>query len=248
MVSLAMSASSGGCAVGPAEQAGPGVIPSPSVTRRLSVGTPADGTQLSHIRDINSDVRDFEEVGPTSVDARLAARLSELRTERGWSLDELSRHSGASRSTLSRLERGELSPTAAQLGRLCTVHGRTMSRLLTEVEAEPPGLVPAERQPVWRDEASGFVRRSVSPPHAGLRAEIIEGTLDAGAAIAYDSAPVPGLEQHIWVLEGTVEITVEHTVHSLRQGDCLRFRLRGPSHFHCPGPDPVRYALVIVLP
>lgn len=185
---------------------------------------------------------------PTSVAARLAARLGELRTERGWSLDELSRRSGVSRSTLSRLERGELSPTAAQLGRLCTVYGRTMSRLLTEVEAEPPQLVRAERQPVWRDEASGFVRRSVSPPHTGLRAEIIEGTLDAGAAIAYDNAPVPGLEQHIWVLRGTVEITVESSVHTLREGDCLRFRLRGPSHFHCPGPDPVRYALMIVLP
>ncbi|MEV8204540.1 XRE family transcriptional regulator, partial [Streptomyces sp. NPDC079189] len=185
-------------------------------------------------------MRGSEGVEPTSVDARLAARLGELRTEHGWSLDELSRRSGVSRSTLSRLERGELSPTAAQLGRLCTVYERTMSRLLTEVEAEPPQLVRAERQPVWRDEASGFVRRSVSPPHAGLRAEIIEGTLDAGAGIAYEQAPVPGLEQHIWVLEGTVEITVENTVHTVREGDCLRFRLRGPSHFHCPGPGPVR--------
>ncbi|MET7523325.1 helix-turn-helix domain-containing protein [Streptomyces sp. 900116325] len=193
-------------------------------------------------------MREPEGVAPTSVDARLAARLGELRTEHGWSLDELSRRSGVSRSTLSRLERGELSPTAAQLGRLCTVYERTMSRLLTEVEAEPPQLVRAARQPVWRDEASGFVRRSVSPPHAGLRAEIIEGTLDAGTGIAYEQAPVPGLEQHIWVLEGTVEITVENTVHTVREGDCLRFRLRGPSYFHCPGPDPVRYAVMIVLP
>ncbi|WP_328628767.1 XRE family transcriptional regulator [Streptomyces sp. NBC_00353] len=193
-------------------------------------------------------MRESGEVEPTSVDARLAARLGELRTERGWSLDELSRHSGVSRSTLSRLERGELSPTAAQLGRLCTVYERTMSRLLTEVEAEPPQLVRAERQPVWRDEASGFVRRSVSPPHAGLRAEIVEGTLDTGAGVAYEQSPVPGLEQHIWVLEGTVEITVENTVHTVREGDCLRFRLRGPSHFHCPGPGPVRYAVLIVLP
>ncbi|WP_256328215.1 helix-turn-helix domain-containing protein [Streptomyces sp. 136MFCol5.1] len=193
-------------------------------------------------------MRETEGVEPTSVDARLAARLGELRTEHGWSLDELSRRSGISRSTLSRLERGELSPTASQLGRLCAVYERTMSRLLTEVEAEPPQLVRAARQPVWRDEASGFVRRSVSPPHAGLRAEIIEGTLDAGAGIAYEQAPVPGLEQHIWVLEGTVEITVENTVHTVREGDCLRFRLRGPSHFHCPGPSPVRYAVMIVLP
>ncbi|SCZ11330.1 Transcriptional regulator, contains XRE-family HTH domain [Streptomyces sp. 136MFCol5.1] len=219
------------------------------MARRFSLGIPADPTHnLSQIRDTISYVRETEGVEPTSVDARLAARLGELRTEHGWSLDELSRRSGISRSTLSRLERGELSPTASQLGRLCAVYERTMSRLLTEVEAEPPQLVRAARQPVWRDEASGFVRRSVSPPHAGLRAEIIEGTLDAGAGIAYEQAPVPGLEQHIWVLEGTVEITVENTVHTVREGDCLRFRLRGPSHFHCPGPSPVRYAVMIVLP
>ncbi|MFD9501899.1 helix-turn-helix domain-containing protein [Streptomyces sp. NPDC060035] len=191
-------------------------------------------------------MRDLDE--PDTVDSRLAARLGQLRTERGWSLDELSRHTGVSRSTLSRLERGELSPTAALLGRLCTAYGRTMSRLLMEVEAEPPGLVPAALQPVWRDEQAGFVRRSVSPPHAGLRAEIIEGTLSAGAVVAYENPPVPGVEQHIWVLDGLVEITVEGTVHTVGPGDCLRFRLHGPSHFHCPGPERVRYALMIVLP
>ncbi|MFE4690440.1 helix-turn-helix domain-containing protein [Streptomyces sp. NPDC056749] len=189
-----------------------------------------------------------DEADPQSVDARLAARLGLLRTEHGWSLDELSRRTGVSRSTLSRLERGELSPTTAALGRLCTVYGRTMSNLLMEVEAEPPQLVPLARQPVWRDERSGFTRRSVSPPHTGLRAEIVEGTLDAGADISYENAPVPGVEQHIWVLEGTVEITVDGTVHTVREGDCLRFRLRGPSHFRCPGPQRVRYALMIVLP
>lgn len=190
----------------------------------------------------------MENAEPGTVDARLAARLTELRAERGWSLEELARRTGVSRSTLSRLERGELSPTAALLGRLCTVHGRTMSRLLLEAEAEPPQLVPAGHQTVWRDEKSGFVRRSVSPPHAGLRAEIVEGVLGAGGSIAYENPPVPGLEQHIWVLEGTVEITVDDTVHTVRTGDCLRFRLHGPSRFHCPGPARVRYALMIVLP
>ncbi|MFF2330953.1 MULTISPECIES: helix-turn-helix domain-containing protein [unclassified Streptomyces] len=192
-------------------------------------------------------MREFEGAEAGSVDARLAARLGELRTGRGWSLDELSRRSGVSRSTLSRLERGELSPTATLLNTLCTVYERTMSRLLMEVEADPPQLIPAARQSVWRDEASGFVRRSVSPPHPGLRAEIIEGTLDAGAAIAYENAPVSGVEQHVWVLEGTVEITVDGTTHLVRGGDCLRFRLHGPSRFRCPGPERVRYALVIVL-
>ncbi|MFC5799922.1 helix-turn-helix domain-containing protein [Streptomyces formicae] len=182
------------------------------------------------------------------VDARLAGRLAELRAERGWSLDELARRSGVSRSTLSRSERGEISPTTALLGKLCAVYGRTMSRLLSEVEGEPAQVVRAADQSVWTDDATGFVRRSVSPPHAGLRAEVVEARLAAGADVSYERPPMPGMEQHIWVLDGTLVLTVGDETHELGAGDCLRFRLRGPTRFRCPGPDPVRYAVVVVLP
>ncbi|MEB8339644.1 helix-turn-helix domain-containing protein [Streptomyces endophyticus] len=187
---------------------------------------------------------------PTSdpVDARLGARLAELRAERGWSLGELAERSGVSRSTLSRAERAEISPTAALLNRLCAVYGRTMSQLLSEVESAPVHVVRVADQPVWRDDSTGFARRSVSPPQAGLRGEVVEGTLEPYADIAYDRPPVPGLEQHIWVLDGALDLTVQGTTHHLETGDCLRFRLWGPTHFHCPGPAPVRYALMVVLP
>ncbi|MBT2417888.1 helix-turn-helix transcriptional regulator [Streptomyces sp. ISL-22] len=185
---------------------------------------------------------------PDAVDARLGARLAELRAERGWSLGELAERSGVSRSTLSRAERAEISPTASLLNRLCHVYGRTMSQLLSEVESEPALVVRAAEQPVWEDRASGFVRRSVSPPHAGLRAELVEGRLSPGADIAYDRPPVPGLEQHIWVLEGALDVTVQETEHHLVAGDCLRMRVWGATRFRCAGPEAVRYALVVVLP
>ncbi|MFE1438746.1 helix-turn-helix domain-containing protein [Streptomyces sp. NPDC058739] len=189
-----------------------------------------------------------DEVGPGGVDALLGARLAELRAERGWSLGELAEHSGISRSTLSRAERAETSPTAALLNRLCAVYGRTMSQLLSEVEAEPAPVVRAADQPVWEDPSSGFVRRSVSPPHTGLRGELVEGRLAPGADIAYDRPPVPGLEQHIWLLEGELEVTAQDIAHALREGDCLRVRVWGPTRFRCPGPTPARYALAVVLP
>ncbi|MCZ4513093.1 XRE family transcriptional regulator [Streptomyces sp. ActVer] len=186
--------------------------------------------------------------GPDPVDARLGVRLAELRAERGWSLGELAEHSGVSRSTLSRAERAEISPTASLLNRLCGVYGRTMSQLLSEVEAEPALLVRAADQAVWEDRASGFVRRSVSPPHAGLRGELVEGRLAAGADIAYDRPPVPGLEQHIWVLDGRLEVTAQDTGHRLDAGDCLRLRVWGPTRFRSTGPEDARYVLAVVLP
>ncbi|MGW3243970.1 helix-turn-helix domain-containing protein [Streptomyces sp. NPDC001070] len=187
---------------------------------------------------------------PASVDARLAARLAELRDERGWSLDELAARTGISRSTLSRLERAEISPTATLLGRVCTVYERTMSQLLAEVESgsEAAQLMRAADQRVWTDTPSGFERRSVSPPHPGLRAEIVEGVLRAGADIAYDGPPVAGLEHHVWVREGALEVTVQGRSHDLGPGDCLRYRLWGASRFRCTGPGAARYAVVVVLP
>ncbi|CAM5520005.1 helix-turn-helix domain-containing protein [Streptomyces coeruleorubidus] len=186
--------------------------------------------------------------GIDAVDTRLGARLAELRTEHGYSLGELADRSGVSRSTLSRAERAEISPTASLLNRLCAVYGRTMSQLLSEVEAEPAPVVRTADQPVWQDQASGFVRRSVSPPHAALRGELVEGCLTAGADIAYDRPPVAGLEQHIWVLEGALDVTAQDTEHRLGAGDCLRMRVWGPTRFRCAAPEGVRYLLAVVRP
>lgn len=183
-----------------------------------------------------------------TLDSRLAARLAQMRAERGWSLDQLAEASGISRATLSRLERGQTSPTASLLGRLCTAYGRTMSRLLAETEAEGPQLLHPDAQPVWTDPSTGFRRRLVSPPTPGLEAELVEATLPAGADIAYDAPGVPGLEQHIWMLAGRLDLTVADTVHRLSLGDCLRFRLFGPTRFQSPGPGPARYIIVVCRP
>ncbi|MEU9732918.1 XRE family transcriptional regulator [Streptomyces sp. NPDC048002] len=193
-------------------------------------------------------MKQASEVGPDPVDVRLGARLAALRAERGWSLGEVAERSGISKSTLSRAERAEISPTAAQLNRLCAAYGRTMSHLLGEVESAPALLVRAAEQPRWEDRSSGFVRRSVSPPHPGLRGELVEGRLAPGADIAYDRPPVPGLEQHIWVLEGSLAVTVEQDEHHLEPGDCLRLRVWGATRFRCAGPEATRYALAVVAP
>ncbi|MGW3040267.1 helix-turn-helix domain-containing protein [Kitasatospora sp. NPDC001159] len=183
----------------------------------------------------------------TAADERLAQRLAELRVERGWTLEELARQADVSRSTLSRVERAEVSPTAALLGRLCAVYGRTMSRLLAEVESEPARLVRAGEQQVWRDETTGFVRRSVSPPHGSLRGEIIEGRLPVGADIAYDRPCLPSLEHHLWVFDGELELTLDGEAQLLGPGDCLRYG-SGTSRFRSLGPGEARYALVVVEP
>ena len=182
------------------------------------------------------------------LDRRLAARLQRLRTQQGWTLDDLSTRSGVSRATLSRLERGETSPTASLLNRLCAAHGLSMSRLLAEVEARPVRRLALAEQATWRDPSTGFVRRMVSPPSAGFAGEMVAAELPAGAVVRYDQASVPGLEHHLLLLDGALTVTLEGEPHALQPGDSLRYRLWGATAFEAPGPKPARYVIALCQP
>ena len=185
-------------------------------------------------------------VDPCSgIDSRIAARLRALRAERHWALDALAEKSGVSRASLSRIENGEVSPTAATLGRLAAAFGLTISRLFAEAEADAPALVPRDAQPEWTDPATGFRRRSISPPALGFACEMLECALPAGARIAYPRPPNEGMEHHLYLLTGALDLTLGDETFRLSSGDCLRYRLAGASAFHAPGEAPARYILAL---
>jgi transcriptional regulator with XRE-family HTH domain len=183
-----------------------------------------------------------------AIESRIAQRLAQLRGERGWSLEAVAERTGISRATLSRLERAELSPTAAMLGKLCAAYGWTLSRLMTDAETRPPRVVRAAEQATWKDPESGYRRRIVSPPSPGLRGELVEVQMPAGASVAFDAAPVAGLEHHLWMLDGLLTLEVDGSVFHLRAGDCLRYVLSGSTRFHCTGKRDARYLVAIVHP
>ena len=179
------------------------------------------------------------------VSRRLATRMESLRRQRNLSLDEAAAASGISRATISRLERGQTSPTASQLGRICTAYQVTMSGLLAEVEANPAQHVPLESQSVWSDPETGFVRRSVLPPAAGFRSEIIKGEIAGGGVIAYAAAPASGFEQYMVIESGALNFSHAGETFILNQGDALRFRLTGPTRFENTGNQPVHYLVIL---
>jgi len=180
------------------------------------------------------------------TDADLAQRLKELRAEQKWSLDQLAEKSGVSRGTLSRLEKGEVSPTANVLGKLCAAYGLTMSRLIAMVETQFKAHIPVLDQKVWYDSDYSFKRKLVSPPSAQLSAEVIECELISGAEISYDKSPKLGLEHHLIMRAGELQVTIEGKEYHLLEGDCLRYRLSGSSKFRARGDTNSNYTLVII--
>lgn len=185
------------------------------------------------------------------VNGRIAARVLELRLASGLSLDALAARSGVSRSMISLVERGESSPTAVVLEKLATGLGQTLGALFEapaagQTRAMPGPLVRRAEQADWKDPASGYMRRNVSPPGMSQRVQIVEVHFPAGARVAFETGTrEPRVHQQVWMLAGTMEITWGRERHRLREGDCLAMPLDRPTMFHNPTGKRARYAVVI---
>ena len=151
---------------------------------------------------------------------------------------------------ISLIERSETSPTAVVLEKLAAGLGATLAALFDAPSAAgrtPAGPVARrDTQPVWKDPASGYVRRNVSPPGMPQPMQIVEVRFPAGGRVAFETAGrAARVHQQVWVLEGAVDVTVGSDTHRLREGDCLAMELDRPTMFHNPTRKPTRYAVVM---
>jgi transcriptional regulator with XRE-family HTH domain len=179
------------------------------------------------------------------IDLRLGAHIRDLRTERGQTLDGLAEAAGVSRAMLSRIERGESSPTAQLLNKVCDGLGITLSALFAEPTPAASPLARYRDQPTWRDPATRYLRRSVSPSGAGSPVDIVAVEFPASARVAFDRQRSNRGDQQVWVLDGTLQMQVGNAQFRLETGDCLAMRFDQPIVFHNPTKRTVRYAVVI---
>jgi len=186
----------------------------------------------------------------SDLNERIAERVRELRAARGLSLDALASKSGVSRSMISLVERGESSPTAVVLEKLAGGLGVMLAALFdAPAAAAAAASGPVARkddQPQWRDPASGYVRRNVSPPGVPQPMQIVEVLFPPGGRVAFETGGRDvRVHQQVWVLEGAIDVTLGKELHRLRQGDCLAMQLDRPTMFHNPTRKATRYAVVI---
>jgi quercetin dioxygenase-like cupin family protein len=103
-----------------------------------------------------------------------------------------------------------------------------------------------EDQPEWQDPASGYVRRNVSPAGVPQLMQIVEVLFPPGGRVAFENgAREVRVHQQVWVLQGTIDVTLGGERHRLREGDCMAMELDVPTMFHNPTRKPARYAVVI---
>jgi transcriptional regulator with XRE-family HTH domain len=184
---------------------------------------------------------DTEKALVLSIGHRVAERRAALKL----ALDEVAARTGVSRAMISRIERGEVHASAVVLDKLCAGLGITLSTLFAR--STPSQVSRHADQSVWKDPATGYVRREVAPSGTGSSVRIVEVDFPAGAAISLEKSRHRLIDQHVWVLAGRIEITVSECVYSLSTGDCLHVRPDEGISFRNVTGKPARYAVILTL-
>lgn len=189
-----------------------------------------------------------EDAAPSisNINARIAARVRDLRAELGLSLDALAAKCDVSRSMLSLIERGESSPTAVVLEKVATGLGVALASLFEDSAASVSPVSRKEERVSWKDPDTGYVRRNISPPNFPSPIQIVDVMLPAGARVAYETgARDASIHQQIWVQEGSIEVTLGKVTHKLNEDDCFAMQLNDQMVFRNRTRKPARYIVVI---
>ena len=175
---------------------------------------------------------------------QIARRLRLEREARGWSLADLAARSGVAKATISRIERQEMSPTAALLVRLAAAFDLTLAGLLVRAETGEDRVSRAEAQPLWRDPATGYLRRQIySRPD--LPIELVEVTLPPGQSVTLPASSYARIRQIVWVTDGRLVIVDGGLRHDLGPGDCYGFGPPAEASFVNETDAPTTYVVAL---
>jgi len=154
-------------------------------------------------------------------------KVSQMRREKGWTLSQAGQATGVAPSTLSKIEREEISPTIATLKKIAQGFGHDLLQFLSPVEHEKPMV---GRRTITRS-GQGIVHTNktcrneiVCPDLKQKKMMPIVTKIFARTVDDYDSWSKDKTEIFLYVLKGTL------IVHSrlyepveLREGDSMYY-------------------------
>jgi transcriptional regulator with XRE-family HTH domain len=185
---------------------------------------------------------------PNSLSSHLGDRVRTLRSQRGWSLEELATVSGVSRSMLSQIERNETNPTVVVALAISKALGVSLDEL-----AHGPGqgsplevIHGSDSQYVYRSDESCRIR-TLSPLSAQRELEFYEIELPPAGELR-SAAHFTGTREFLTVREGTVEVESGEFAVKLPAGDSVAYPADVPHAIVNVGPERAVAYLIDTVP
>jgi rhodanese-related sulfurtransferase/transcriptional regulator with XRE-family HTH domain len=167
-----------------------------------------------------------------ALDVVVAENLKRERTTRGWSLDDLAKEAGVSRTVLGQIELGRTVPAIGVVWKLAQALGVPFSTLLASTSTKARGTTVTPRATAQKlTSADGrFTSRALFSPGDPHAAEFYELWLAPHSR--EDAEPHrPGTRENLIVVSGALEIKIGSEVVRVAAGDSIQFAADQPHSY-----------------
>jgi transcriptional regulator with XRE-family HTH domain len=184
------------------------------------------------------------EIDPTPA---LGKTIQRLRKAYNMSLGELSEQSGVAKSIISQIERNETNPTLSTVFRL----SRALDTSIDEVLKTDSGTAFLDHQlksaiPILESQ-DGLCRLAITGPLNLIDlTQWYDFQAKEGGVLESDPHP-PGTVEHLYMLNGEVEITVGEETKTARTGEAIRYRGDIPHKIRNTGSGDAHASMVLML-
>jgi len=184
---------------------------------------------------------------PQEAGADLGKTIQRLRKAYNMSLGELSEHSGVAKSIISQIERNETNPTISTVYRL----SKALDTTIDEVLKADDNNVFLEHQlksgiPILESQ-DGLCRLAIAGPlNLVNQIQWYDFVAKPKGVLESDPHP-PGTVEHLYLLQGEIEVTTGDDTRRAKMGEAIRFRGDLPHKIVNVGEGEAHATMVLVL-
>lgn len=172
---------------------------------------------------------------------KLGTRLRKLRSQRGWTLEDLVHRASVSEAHLSRLESGERQPSLAVLFSLAQAYGIALSSLFEpDTEAAACIVVRAGSTATQKGHGLSYKPLSRSDRFTNLHPIRVTVPVDRPGDCLYEHDG----EEWLYVLSGQLGLVFSDEEYILHAGDAAHFDARKPHRLLAKGEEDAEIILV----
>lgn len=155
--------------------------------------------------------------------SKLGEKIKTLRTEKGWSLQDLAKRSGISAAGIHRIESNGIIPTITTMMKISDALGKRVSFFIEEKDEDSVFVSAGKRESIFTFK-KGLDLQCVSAKKYG---DFIMTAAYAIAEVGASSGKKPMShrgEELVYCIQGKMEFQVNNKIYILNPGDSLHFR------------------------
>lgn len=184
---------------------------------------------------------------PSDVTPELGKTIQRLRKAYKMSLGDLSEQSGVAKSIISQIERNETNPTISTVYRLSQALDTTIEEVLKTGKSDAFIEHQARAAVPLLESEDGLCRLAIAGPlNLVDHLQWYDFHAKPGGVLDSDPHP-PGTIEHLYVVAGVVEVSVDGDSRTAKAGEALRYHADRPHRLVNTGTVPAHATMVLVL-